>query len=241
LLESKPRGQVRELIAHHAAAFSPQYKAATDIPNAVRDIDCLEALAASRVAQVDLLNPHGIAGGADDPRFTIVKLYLANEELVLSDFLPVLENLGLRVFAQDPIDLALPNLGGVRIHSFFVQDVQGARLDVDAVADRLKPALLLLHRGAVENDRLNSLIVTAGLTWREVDLLRTYVNHGLQIGTSSSRNAIINALVSHPSCARSLWQYFQAKFNPLEPAAPPRRRRGASARCEGGARRHTPE
>ena len=224
LREHFPRERVSALAQRYATALSDQYKAATEIPAAVRDIRNLETLVTTRTSQVDLSNEVGPAAGATDAaRCTAVKLYLADAELVLSDFLPVLENLGLRVFAEDSLDIALHEVGRVRLHTFFVQTRAGARLDVDGVTPRLNPALLLLHAGRIDNDRLNSLIISAELDWRQVDLLRTYVNHALQIGTAPSRGALVHALVSAPRSARLLWEYFAAKFDPLLPA-PPRER-----------------
>jgi glutamate dehydrogenase len=216
LREQFPRERARELAERYVSVFSNAYKAATDVPQAVRDIRCLETLLETGTAQVDLSNP---SEAGDSGRFTALKVYLAGEELVLSDFLPVLENLGLRVFAEDPLDVALPVLGRVRIHTFFVQDAEGARLDLEPVAPFLQPALLTVHAGRVSNDRLNALIVGAALTWRQVDLLRTYVHHGVQIGTAASRDALVQALVSWPQSARVLWEYFAAKFDPLHMAA----------------------
>ncbi len=214
LREHFPREQARALGDQYTAAFSTAYKGSTDVATAIRDVRCLEGLRASRQPQVDLTND------ANDTRFTALKLYLAEEELVLSDFLPVLENLGLKVFAEDPLDVTLPAIGRVRIHTFFVQDTTGARLDVERAAPLLQPALLMLHRGRIESDRLNPLILQAELEWRQVDLLRTYVNHGVQIGSAPTRGALSQALTSYPRTARILWEYFEAKFDPLQPAPP---------------------
>src|SRR5262249_43812676 len=141
------------------------------------------------------------------------------DELVLSDFLPVLEHLGLRVFTEDALDIAVPEVGSVHLHTFYVRDAAGAPLNVDAVGALLKPALLLLYAGRIESDRLNALILAAGLDWRQVDLLRTYVNHTVQTGLAS-RDAIIHALVSHPRPTRLLWEYFACKLDPRHPEAP---------------------
>ncbi|MFI5367236.1 MAG: NAD-glutamate dehydrogenase domain-containing protein, partial [Candidatus Binatia bacterium] len=212
LREHGRRDRPRPLAERYLAVFSPQYKAATDVTVAVRDIECLETLAAMRSVQVDVTNDSG------DPRCSALKLYLVDEELVLSDFLPVLENLGLKVFAEYPLAIAMPDVGRVRIHTFLVQDQAGKRLDVASLAPLLTAALVMLQPGRVENDRLNTLIVSAQLEWRQVDLLRTYVNHGAQIGTAASRAAIVHALVSSPQSARLLWQYFDEKFDYTKPA-----------------------
>jgi glutamate dehydrogenase len=216
LREQFPREEARRLADRYTTAFSNAYKAATDVPLAIADIRCIEALLEARTPQVDLIND----SGTGDERFSAVKLYLAEEELVLSDFLPVLENLGLKVFAEDPVAVTLPEVGQVRIHTFFVQDTAGARLDVAQAAPLLKPALLMLHAGRIENDPLNALILQAGLEWRQVDLLRTYVNHGVQIGTAPSRGTLMRALLNAPRTARILWEYFETKFDPIRPAPP---------------------
>ncbi len=208
------REQARQLAERYTAAFSTAYKAGTEIAAAVGDIRCIEALLATRNPQVDVTD-QGV--GAED--LSAVKLYLVDEQLVLSDFLPVLENLGLRVFAEQAVTVTPTVSSQVRIHTFLVRDTGGSRLDVQRAALRLKPALPMLHAGRVESDPLNALVLQADLDWRQVDLLRTYVNHGVQIGTAASREALINAVVAAPQSARLLWEYFEAKFDPLQPTA----------------------
>src|SRR5262249_10085953 len=66
---------------------------------------------------------------------------------------------------------------------------------------------------------LEAWIVAAGLDWRQVELVRTYVNHTVQTGLAS-RDAIVHALVSYPRSTRLLWEYFGCKLDPLRPEAP---------------------
>jgi len=214
LLSHYPRERARELVERYAQCLPSPYKSATDVAVAVRDITALEALAAQRASQIDILNDDA------ERRFTTIKLYLLDEELVLSDFLPVLENLGLRVFAESSVAIALAGVGTARIHAFQVQDQHGTRLDIEDTEPRLAPALLSLQAGRAESDRLNALILSAHIDWRAVDVLRTYAHHGLQTGAGQSRAAIVDALTHHPECARLLWQYFEHKFDPLKPTAP---------------------
>ncbi len=209
-----PRDHARQLAHRYTTALSTAYKAGTDVAAAVGDIRCIEALLTTGTPQVDLLNE-----GDGTEGFSGIKLYLADEQLVLSDFLPVLENLGLRVFAEQAMTVTPTDTSHVRIHTFLVRDAGGSRLDVERAAGRLKSTLLTLHAGQVDNDPLNALVLQADLDWRQVDLLRTYVNHGVQIGTAASREALIHAVVAAPQSARLLWDYFEAKFDPLQPTA----------------------
>ncbi len=202
------------LAERYARALPAEYKATAEIAAAVHDVGHLEALRSGAGFRIDIQNPVGAR-----ERFTAIKLYARGEQLVLSDVMPVLENLGLRVFAEDPV--TIPALDGQPIYldTFLVQDGTGGRLDVQRDAARLIAALTQVRAG-IENDALNRLVLGAGLSWQQVDLLRTYCNYAFQIGVAPSRRAIVDALVRHPDCATLLPRYYDARFAPPDAAAP---------------------
>ncbi len=197
------------LAERYERVFPDEYKAATDPATAAADVGHLEALVAGATSRITVLNPASGRAAA----YTAVKLYL-REPLVLSEIMPVLENLGLRVFAEDTV--TLPMLGDVPAHveTFFVQDESGSRLDVDRDAERLIAAILAVRAGSVESDGLNRLVLTAGLTWQRVQVLRTYAAYAFQIGAVSSRRLPTETLTRHPAQAGLLWQCFAARFDP---------------------------
>ncbi len=196
--------------ARYAEALPEEYKASTDIATAVNDIRHVEELRDGVTTRVDIANPIGIR----DERFTAIKLYLRGEQLVLSEIMPVLENLGLRVFAEDPVTIPALDDAPIHLHTFFVQDTAGNRLDVRRHGERLAAALLRVRSGRVENDALNRLVLAAGLDWEVVDLLRTYCHYAFQINAAPSRRALIDALVGHPESAALLARHFAARFAP---------------------------
>ena len=222
-----PSAEADRTASKYLRVFPSAYRAATDVVDAVRDIRCLE-LVTAHGAQYEL---HGEVRG--EPGLSALKLYLAGERLILSEFIPELENLGLRVFGQDFTDLVVPDLGGVRIHTFFVEDAaRGGPLKEARAAPLLLPALRAVRTGQVENDPLNRLVLSAGLEWRAVDLLRTYVEYGRQSGLAS-RPLLIEALVTNPQSAKDLWAFFAAKFDPAASVGSPAERlRGPVAEAE---------
>jgi glutamate dehydrogenase len=199
----------RALFERYAERFTPQYKAKTDVADAVTDIVHIEALTAPGAIAIDLSD----APGADAQRLTMLKLYLRGEGIVLSDFLPLLENLGLRVFAEDSDTLGEGESRVVLIR-FLVQDRSGRRLDVAKTAPNLVPAIVEVRAGRAESDSLNRLIVEAGFTWREVDLLRTYRNLAFQANAGPSRPALNDVLLRHPAAARAVFDVFASRFDP---------------------------
>ena len=205
------------LAERYARVFPDEYRAATDPTTAAADIAHLEALVAGsaiRVAAVDLTGPNRTAWpsarGAD---YTALKLYL-REPLVLSDIMPVLEHCGLRVFAENA--LMLPALGDTPayLETFLVQTERGERLDVGRDAERLIATVLAVRAGTVESDGLNRLVLTAGLTWQEVEVLRAYAAYAFQIGATASRQSATDALTRHPAQAALLLRWFAARLEP---------------------------
>ena len=228
LIERYPAEHAQELARLYLPAFPASYRAATDIATALADIANLEHVRLSGAPEVDLAKA---PESSEEPQAGVVKLYLPGEPLVLSDFLPLLENLGFRVLSQDLVVVEVAPVGRVQIHSFSVLDRRGLPLDVRDLAPRMKPAIALLYAGKLDNDGLNALVLRAGLTWRQADLLRAYARHAVQLKLASSRETIVQAIVEAPASARALWEYFQARFDPSLPAPPAERERGLLAEC----------
>jgi glutamate dehydrogenase len=118
--------EASHLAAVYGPAFSEEYRAATLPEVAVEDLAELETLRrrGGRVA-IALREPRG-RGRADAFRgITALKLYLIGERLVLSDFMPILDNAGLRVVEVTPFAVAATRLPEMMIYSFAVQSVDG--------------------------------------------------------------------------------------------------------------------
>ena len=190
------------LAARYAHAFSGAYRAAVAVERAADDVVLLDAAAREGV-RVVLSN--------ETATTTALRFYLARAPLVLSEFMPVLENLGLRVLAEDQEGVTPAGAPGQSVQTFFVQDRAGRRLDPEAVGPRLVAALLALGAGRAESDTLNRLVVEAGLDWRAVACLRTYCGYAVQVGLAT-RPAALAALAEHPEPARLLFARFAARF-----------------------------
>ncbi|MCC6766921.1 MAG: NAD-glutamate dehydrogenase [Deltaproteobacteria bacterium] len=196
------------LADRYAAIFPDAYKAATDPATAADDVAELEALAGGGRTRIALAD----AAGHPEP-YTALKLYL-REPLVLSDVMPVLEDLGLRVFAENTV--LLPALDGAPAHveTFLVRTEAGDRVDVARDAARLVATVLAVREGRVESDGLHRLVPAAGLAWQEVQVLRAYAAYAAQIGAAPSPRASVEALIRNPSHAALLFAWFGARHDP---------------------------
>lgn len=210
-----PRDEARRLAHRYGVGFSAEYQAATDPEIAVGDILHLEdMLSTGRKISISLVNRGTSVAAPGVEGVTEFKVFLQGGRLILSDFMPILENAGLRVIAVNPFDLTA--LGGERItvYAFAVQDSDAQPLDIEHRGDLLAETVLAVRAGDAVNDSLNRLVLGAGLHWREVDVIRAYVGYAFQVGAVPSRQSLPSALVRHPGLARELFDLFRTRFDP---------------------------
>jgi glutamate dehydrogenase len=212
-------GEGGELAELYAPAFSPEYRAANSPGAAVHDVLQLERMRRDdREVAVALRNPPEARAG-ELGRTTVLKLYLRDRRLVLSDFMPILEDAGVRVIEIDTFAVTGGDLPAFMIYSFLVQDQDGEQIPGERFGV-LSEMLLAVWAGDAPEDPFNALTLRAGLRWRDVDVLRTYANYAAQVGAVPTRLAPARALARYPEVARLLFGYFRARFDPAAPASP---------------------
>ena len=211
LIEKHGQQRGDALHARYADAFPPDYTAVVRAAEAVADVDVIEKLFATNRPQVGMLN-----GSREALRFTILKFYFNGARWLLSEIVPTLNNFGLRVIEQVPVSIKAAGHPPTHILQFFVRNARGEPLDLASLEPLLAPALLSVTTGDEDDGALNALVVSAGLSAREVDLLRAYRNFAFQINIVPTRHLAEQALIQNPQIARELFDLFRAKFDPDE-------------------------
>jgi glutamate dehydrogenase len=215
LVEEFGAAEGHRLAERWSAASSAEYQAATSPTDAVADLQVITAMEQQgRLIDLRLAND-AENGRIDAEPVTRLRVYLRDERLVLSDFMPILEDAGLRVISMSPFETkGLTGDLPVMIYVFAVQDPQHQILDLERSGGTLCEAILAARSGDAASDPLNALILTAGLPWRDIDVLRAYSEYAFQLKVVPSRISLITALRSHPTVARLLVVLFRAKFDP---------------------------
>ncbi len=141
-----------------------------------------------------------------------LNLYRQYQDIALSDALPMMENMGLRVIAEHPFRLEVDGTP-VYIQEFEVQSL-GGETEADNRSTAFVEAFARVWRGDAENDRFNRLVLSANLGWRQVALLRGYSKYLLQTGVPFSQSYVEDTLCRNPMLARLLVELFEARFDP---------------------------
>jgi glutamate dehydrogenase len=202
-----------ELARRYAGAFPTAYREVVSAQEAVFDIDKIEAaLASDRIS----LHLYCAARGADQQvRF---KIYRTGRPVSLSRVVPLFEDLGFRVVAEVPYEVCPAGVDQqVWLRDFELSaNVDG--LDVDAVRASLEETFARVWYGDAESDRLNQLVLTAGLQWRQIAILRAACKYLRQAGNFFPQTYVRRAVVAYPQVAGQLIELFEARFAPDLPA-----------------------
>ncbi|UIN54173.1 NAD-glutamate dehydrogenase [Pseudomonas kribbensis] len=195
------------VLADFPKGFPAGYRERFAAHSAVVDMQHLLNLSEKKPLAMSFYQP--LASG---PRELHCKLYHADTPLALSDVLPILENLGLRVLGEFPYRLRHNNGREFWIHDFAFTAAEGLDLDIQQLNDTLQDAFVHIVRGDAENDAFNRLVLTAGLPWRDVALLRAYARYLKQIRLGFDLGYIASTLNNHTDIARELTRLFKTRF-----------------------------
>jgi len=200
------------LARRYAKGLPPGYIDAVSPEIAAQDLVRAERLGSGRDLALSL---YGNDGGL---RFKAMR---RDRVIALSDALPMLENLGLRILSEHPYQIEADGRT-VALQDFVVQP-QRPLADLAAARAQFEDAFARIWAGDAENDGFNRLVLAAGLSWRQVAMLRGYAKYLLQTGVPFSQAYMEETLVRYPLAARLLVELFEARFDPARDSADPAR------------------
>jgi len=198
-----------QLLRRFGDAFPLSYQG--DVAPHVASFDVLTAASLRNVEdlQMSLYKPKRRVQGI--LRF---KLFKYSEPIPLSDVLPMLENLGMRIVSERPYELMLADGNRIWIQDFDMQPPVSDGLNLDLIRSQFQEAFEQTWRGNSENDGFNRLILMAKLGWRQAGMLRACAKFLQQTGSPFSQNYMEQTLAAWPLAARLLVEYFEARFDP---------------------------
>ncbi|PTC00695.1 NAD-glutamate dehydrogenase, partial [Thalassospira xiamenensis] len=196
------------LYRRYGESFTGDYRDRFGVDTAALDIDRIEDVIKSSDLRVNLYRP--IEAAENELRF---KIYNPGAPVPLSDVLPMLENMGLKVITENPFKVEPRDTDvNVRIHDFGV--LVDGEFHLHDVRDKFQELFIRMWHGEVENDAFNRLVLLGGLHWREVVILRTYARYMRQMGSAFSQDYMAKTLANNASLAAAIVDLFVARFDP---------------------------
>ncbi|MEZ5757727.1 MAG: NAD-glutamate dehydrogenase [Emcibacteraceae bacterium] len=199
-----------QLFRKYNKSFNSAYQENFDPRFAVIDVDKLEQLPlCNNIAFNFYRDPQ------DAENVIRLKIYTSQNTIALSDCLPMLENLGLRVIEEYAFEVVTSKGEDKIVHSihdFYLEDPAGKAFDLGELKARMEDALIAIWTGKVDNDGFNKLVFRAGMTYKQALILRIYSKYLRQLGSSYSETYMQDTLTQHVDISKLLTELFEIKF-----------------------------
>jgi glutamate dehydrogenase len=213
------------LAREFAAGFPAGYMEDFDARVAVRDVQTIVGL--EQGPEIGMSFSREIEDPENCLRF---KLFQLDNIVTLSDVIPILEDLGVRVIAEHPYPITRRDGRKIWIHDFQLEYVFAERVDLHYVKDSFPEAFRNIWLGRADSDGFNRLILGTHLSWREATILRAYARYMKQTGFTFSIEYIAKTLSQHLKIAEDLVALFHAHFDPSQSAQLEDKREALEAR-----------
>jgi glutamate dehydrogenase len=210
LLEHLGEERGSALMLAYADAFPAGYREDFPARNAVRDIEHMEALGPGSELGLSLYAPLESLPG--QLRF---KVFRYASPLPLSEALPILENMGVRVDDERPYRVDRRDSPPLWVHDFgLAYEEADEPPDRGEVRDLFQDAFAMAWQGRVEDDGFNRLVLKARLGWRQIALIRALAKYLRQTNMPFSQAYIEQAFAANADIAAMLVELYAIRFDP---------------------------
>ena len=212
LVDAVGEERATTLSRRYRGAFSDGYREDFSPRVAVTDVLAFEALGDEDLS-VALYHPSTAA-----PQERRFKIYRTGPTLALTQVLPILTALGVDVDDEWPYDIERSDGVPASLYDFGLRVPAAQMLVSPDAKERIEQTFSAVWHGQTENDDFNSLVLLAGLSWRQCAVLRSYAKYLRQIGSAFSQAYVEQTLAQNPRLARLLIDLFEARFVPRAPS-----------------------
>ena len=211
LTNANGEARALEIMGRYSKAFPRGYQDGYSAEDSVADIAKIdEALGGDKLCMA-------LYRKKDAPKNSLnFKVYNPDRAVPLSDVLPMLEHMGLRVVDEHPFHIRPLNDSGrsVMIQDFGMETRSGASVKLEDVSQNFQDTFIRTWTGHVESDGFNALVIRAGLAWRDVVVLRAYSKYLRQAGIAFSQAYMEQTLANNPKLTRLIVNLFSTLFDP---------------------------
>ncbi|MDG7056180.1 MAG: NAD-glutamate dehydrogenase [Wolbachia endosymbiont of Meromenopon meropis] len=198
-------GTVENVFIRYCKAFPISYQDSFEPNDAYYDMKKLEIVRRKKVSEVDLRLTY------DNLNYQLKVYTPVNGGLELSKILRITKNLGAKILSHNGYYIEID--GGIWIHHFVLSRVDKL-IDNITLKAQFEMTLAKVFKGEIKNDYFNSLIIIAGLEWKEVLLIRALSAYLKQTAFKYNSEYIQKVVSEYPKIVKYLIQLFHARFDP---------------------------
>ena len=192
-------------------SFPESFKEDVPAGDAVSHLKILESLESLEpgAIKVSMYTPDSPEDGTR--RFTI---YRIGCPITLSTVLPILHDLGVEVIDERAYDLRRKGADVAWVYDFGLNFDDSKAPEQDSLSERFCSTFMAIWHGEVDSDPFNGLVIKAGLSPRNVGIIRAYAAYLRQAGSPFSQGYLQQVLLANVTIVQYLVQLFAIRFSP---------------------------
>ena len=181
----------------------------------VDDLASLEAVRSGKKLQVRLR-----CDGNDEAHKRVRLLVFSADDIALTDLLPVVDNFGLRVLGESSFTVRDADGGTCYFQTYGIASATENGPHLLSHSRAFTEAMYAVMDGRLSSTTLNKLLLPARLSWRQLQIVHSYLGFARQLGTAFPNTLVQQVLLNQPESARTLIDLFDARFSPYFDGAP---------------------
>ncbi len=186
----------------YSSLFPNDYKYKHTPAEAAKDLEYLEKLSKESPTLCTL--------DYDSKGSLYLKIFSFLGKFLLSDTMPLLENLGFRVLEEQTY--CMESIGNICIHKYSLALKHNFK-DFSKLKFLVEDSFYAILSDKTYADGLSKLITSSEISWREVDLIRTFAFYIHQTKFSYDYIYVTETLIKHSEYTKNLIILFDLKFN----------------------------
>ena len=204
------------MIKNYGNAFPTSYHETYATKQSVLDIEKIATIIDGNEINLELYEQSIINKEGEKEKEFRLKLYHAKTPLVLSDVLPIMENMGLRVITELPFKIKPAHSSNkVWMHDFEIEPRSAVNFNnIIESKESFEDVFKKTWNKEMESDSLNMLAFYAQMPWHDIAILRAYTHYLRQTGVAYSLPYMESAITTYPTIAAKIVTLFKDMFDP---------------------------
>ena len=208
LVEQLGEAKGKQIHRKYLRAFPAAYREDSHPLQAVLDIQTFEEFQPTGSISTRLYYP------ADDPDQLHFRALGSGEALALSDVLPILEKMGVKVINARPYSVTPRGNSTFWVLDFAIIPSIDCNLEDKQLRELFQEVFIRTWNNELENDSFNALVMNAKIDWRRIMLVRALSRYLLQLQVPFSQFYMEQTLNNHPIISRDIVELFFIRFDP---------------------------
>lgn len=216
-----PKGIDFNTLMSYREFFGSKYRAKYRGTQVLQDISSLEVIKSVNDPEMFIQFCDAPSAYRQAQASWSLKIYQVNMEVILSDILPILENIGLSVIRENSVQLSDINDPG-RFYSIIDLHVSPIMPDVQPTSQRREEMIKCIKavlRKTAQSDVLNQLLITTDIAFEQINVLRALIYYAKQTQFSLSTEFMLQTVIRYPELSESIMSVFVARFSGTESGA----------------------